>query len=374
MSLLRALGWLDTPGLTVEAPREATLSELLAAHTLPFIQAVQTAQDIARGDAARRPTCGSTASAPRTTRSSRASTTRSALLAGASLQAMQAILDGRAVHAYSPAGGMHHAMRSRASRLLHLQRHRGGHRGGGGRGQARGLRRPRRSPRRRRAGHLLRRSAGAHRLHPRVGPLPLPGHRRSRRDGRRRGQGRLPQHPPAARRRRRAHPHGLRQAHRPGGARLPARHPRHPDRLRHPSRRPPHRPGRVHGSLSRRWPTGSTISPTRSAAAAGSSWAAAATTRPTSLPGPGPPSSARCWARRPRASRCLPRGSRRHGRKAGVLRPTSSTTPSSPLAPSPDGAFLGSLNEIEAGALAILRGRFAARCIARIKAAATILH
>jgi len=114
MSLLRALGWLDTPGLTVEAPREATVSELMAAHTLLFIQAVQTAQDMARGTRL-----------PADLRLYGLGTEdnplfegihdASALLAGASLQAMQAILDGRAVHAYNPAGGMHHAMRSRGA-------------------------------------------------------------------------------------------------------------------------------------------------------------------------------------------------------------------------------------------------------------------
>jgi acetoin utilization protein AcuC len=114
MSLLSALGWLDTPGVAVEAPRPATLSELLTAHTLPFVQAVQTAQGIARGersaadlrlyglDTEDNPLFPGMHDAP-------------ALLAGASLQAMQAILDGRCVHAYSPAGGMHHAMRARAA-------------------------------------------------------------------------------------------------------------------------------------------------------------------------------------------------------------------------------------------------------------------
>ena len=114
MSLLSSLGWLDAPGVTVEPPRPATLSELLAAHTLPFIQAVQTAQDIARGerpaadlrlyglDTEDNPLFPGIHDAP-------------ALLAGASLQGMQAILEGRCIHAYSPAGGMHHAMRARAA-------------------------------------------------------------------------------------------------------------------------------------------------------------------------------------------------------------------------------------------------------------------
>jgi acetoin utilization protein AcuC len=114
MSLLRALGWLDSPGVTVEEPREATLSELMAAHTLPFIQAVQAAQAMARGT---RPPADlllyglGTEDNPLFEGVHDAS----ALLAGASLQALRAVLEGRAVHAYSPAGGMHHAMRARGA-------------------------------------------------------------------------------------------------------------------------------------------------------------------------------------------------------------------------------------------------------------------
>lgn len=114
MSLLSALGWLGTPGVSIEAPRTATLSELLTAHTLPYIQAVQTAQAIVRGERPAvdlhvyglgtedNPLFPGIHDAP-------------ALLAGAGLQAMQAVLEGRAVHSYSPAGGMHHAMRTRAA-------------------------------------------------------------------------------------------------------------------------------------------------------------------------------------------------------------------------------------------------------------------
>jgi acetoin utilization protein AcuC len=114
VSLLAALGWLDTPGLTIEPPQQATLSELLTTHTLPFIEAVKTAQQIARGKRGAadlrlyglgtedNPLFPGMHEAP-------------ALLAGASLQAMRALIDGRAVHAYSPAGGMHHAMRARAA-------------------------------------------------------------------------------------------------------------------------------------------------------------------------------------------------------------------------------------------------------------------
>lgn len=114
MALLRLLGWLDDPRISIVAPRAATTSELMAVHSYPYIQAVTHAQAIARGE---RPPLDLTlyglglednplfddiADAP-------------TLYAGATIQAMEALLEGRALHAYSPAGGMHHAMKARAA-------------------------------------------------------------------------------------------------------------------------------------------------------------------------------------------------------------------------------------------------------------------
>lgn len=114
MSLLERLGWLDTPGVTIEEPRQATISELMTAHTLPYIQAVQNAQDIARSS---RPATDLTMYGLGTEDNPlfEGIHDASALLVGASLQAMRAVLDDRVVHAYSPAGGMHHAMRARGA-------------------------------------------------------------------------------------------------------------------------------------------------------------------------------------------------------------------------------------------------------------------
>lgn len=114
ISLLTALGWLDAPQVHIEPPRQASLAELLTAHTYPYVQAVIQAQNIARGSAPPsdlrlyglgvedNPLFPSIHDA-------------AALCAGASLQAMAAVLEGRALHAYNPAGGLHHAMRARAS-------------------------------------------------------------------------------------------------------------------------------------------------------------------------------------------------------------------------------------------------------------------
>ena len=87
-------------------------------------------------------------------------------------------LERHAEHAVNLSGGLHHAMRDRASRLLRLRRPGGRDRLAAGPGRAAGgVRRRRRPPRRRRRGRLLRRPAGAHRLAARERPDALPRHR-----------------------------------------------------------------------------------------------------------------------------------------------------------------------------------------------------
>jgi acetoin utilization protein AcuC len=114
MSLLSALGWLGGPGVGLQPPRSATLSELLAVHTYPYVQAVQQGQSIARGD---RPPADLSLYGLGTPDDPLFASIHdaAALYTGATIQAMTAILEGRATHAYSPAGGQHHAHRARAS-------------------------------------------------------------------------------------------------------------------------------------------------------------------------------------------------------------------------------------------------------------------
>jgi acetoin utilization protein AcuC len=114
MSLLRGLGWLDDPGITIEEPRPVTLTELLAVHSYAYIEAVQNAQAaVRRGERATdvRVYGLGTDDVPLFAHIHDAA----ALHTGATIQAMEAVLEGRAIHAYSPAGGMHHAMRARAA-------------------------------------------------------------------------------------------------------------------------------------------------------------------------------------------------------------------------------------------------------------------
>lgn len=114
LSLLRSLGWLDTPGVEFETPRPATLSELMAVHSYPYIQAVQQGQAIARGE---RPWADlglyglGTSDDPLFEHMHDAA----ALYTGATIQGIQALLENRAAHAWSPAGGQHHAHKTAAS-------------------------------------------------------------------------------------------------------------------------------------------------------------------------------------------------------------------------------------------------------------------
>ncbi|MBN1631477.1 MAG: acetoin utilization protein AcuC, partial [Thermoleophilia bacterium] len=114
MSLLSALGWLDDPGVVMETPDAAGLTELLLVHSYPYVQAVQQGQAIARGQ---RPHADlglyglGTSDDPLFPDLHDAA----ALYTGATIQAMNALLENRAVHAYSPAGGQHHAQRAMAS-------------------------------------------------------------------------------------------------------------------------------------------------------------------------------------------------------------------------------------------------------------------
>ncbi len=114
MSLIEQLGLLDPASVTMVPPRPATLSELLTVHSYPYIQAVRRAQNIARG---KEPPVdlslyglGNTDNPLFTAMHDAA-----ALAAGASVIAVEAILAGTALHAYNPAGGLHHALRARAS-------------------------------------------------------------------------------------------------------------------------------------------------------------------------------------------------------------------------------------------------------------------
>jgi acetoin utilization protein AcuC len=111
VELSRACGLLDRPNVSVDRPRPATRDELETVHMPKYIDAVmrisETATDpfgsygwgIGIGD----------------NPAFRGMHDASALVAGASLVAAEAVRSGSAEHAFNPAGGLHHAMPDRAS-------------------------------------------------------------------------------------------------------------------------------------------------------------------------------------------------------------------------------------------------------------------
>ncbi len=105
MRLAREFGLLESPGVEVLAPVvPATLEQLAAVHDLEYIAAVQRASsDPCNADAGRGL---GTPDDPAFAGMHEAS----ALVAGATLAAAQAVHSGRAQHAVNIAGGLHHAM------------------------------------------------------------------------------------------------------------------------------------------------------------------------------------------------------------------------------------------------------------------------
>ncbi len=192
MALARELGVLDRPGVRLVVPPPADDAALTRVHRADYLDAVRAApyDPFFSGYGI------GTADNPVFERMHEAS----ALIAGATLTAAEAVWRGEVRRAVNIAGGLHHAMPGRAAgfcvyndpavaiaRLLDLGRRAGR------------LRRHRRAPRRRRPGDLLRRSAGADGQHPRDPAGALPGHRLPGRDRRTRRARQRGEPAPAAR-------------------------------------------------------------------------------------------------------------------------------------------------------------------------------
>jgi acetoin utilization protein AcuC len=114
MDLAAACGLLQAPGVTVAEPRPATREELAAVHSPAYVEAVQmlgTAgpvhelQDLAAGYGFARsdnPVFHGMDEA-------------ASLVVGGTIMAAEAVMSGQALHAFAPAGGLHHAHRARAA-------------------------------------------------------------------------------------------------------------------------------------------------------------------------------------------------------------------------------------------------------------------
>ena len=106
IALARSLGLLERA--RVVAPTMPTGADLTRVHDLDYLAAVQAAGERNRAMLAYGIGPGDTPSFPGMHEAS-------ALVCGATMAAAAAVLSGEAVHAFSPAGGLHHAMRDRAS-------------------------------------------------------------------------------------------------------------------------------------------------------------------------------------------------------------------------------------------------------------------
>ena len=107
--LARSLGLLDLAHVSVEAPGVASDAELETVHSADFVAAVRrVSEDPASSDESRGL---GTEDDPAFAGMHEAA----ARLAGGSLQAASAVLDGSALHAVNFGGGLHHAARDRAS-------------------------------------------------------------------------------------------------------------------------------------------------------------------------------------------------------------------------------------------------------------------
>ncbi len=110
MALARGLGVLDRPGVRVVAPVPATDDLLELVHDPLYIASVKRAPDDLMGRLSLRWGLG-TADNPVFRQMHEAS----ALITGASVQAAEAVWTGASQHAVNVSGGLHHAMRDRAS-------------------------------------------------------------------------------------------------------------------------------------------------------------------------------------------------------------------------------------------------------------------
>jgi acetoin utilization protein AcuC len=110
VALARDLGVLSAPNVTVAAPRSSGDETLELVHDRDYIAAVRRAPDDLLSLAEARYGLGS-GDNPVFPRMHEAA----ALVTGASVEAARAVWEGRAQHAVNIAGGLHHAMRDRAS-------------------------------------------------------------------------------------------------------------------------------------------------------------------------------------------------------------------------------------------------------------------
>lgn len=113
--LLRACGLLAAPGVSLADPRPATPAELTAVHSPAYVEAVErlSADTAPQRDLARLAAMFGFHSADNPVFPGMHHA--SAMVCGGAVVAAEAIMEGRARHAFVPAGGLHHAHPARAA-------------------------------------------------------------------------------------------------------------------------------------------------------------------------------------------------------------------------------------------------------------------
>lgn len=114
LELIAALELPHDPGPRV--PQPATRGELLMAHSAGYLDTVAKLSAFQSGAAAQQTKrAGSAGLGPGDTPAFPGMHAAAAAIVGATLAAARAVLSGECRHAFSPAGGLHHALRDRAS-------------------------------------------------------------------------------------------------------------------------------------------------------------------------------------------------------------------------------------------------------------------
>jgi acetoin utilization protein AcuC len=115
IALMRSCGLLDAPGVLLIDPRPATRQELTTVHDPAYVDAVETLGAAGAIAHELREMAEAHGFAQSDNPVFLGMGEASALVAGGTIVAAEAIMSGSALHAFAPAGGLHHAHYSRAA-------------------------------------------------------------------------------------------------------------------------------------------------------------------------------------------------------------------------------------------------------------------
>jgi acetoin utilization protein AcuC len=115
IELMRSCGLFNAPGVTLKDPRPATRLELTAVHAPAYVDAVETLGAAGAIEHELREMAEAHGFAQSDNPVFLGMGEASALVAGGTIVAAETIMNGSALHAFAPAGGLHHAHYARAA-------------------------------------------------------------------------------------------------------------------------------------------------------------------------------------------------------------------------------------------------------------------